>query len=559
MKSGFRPEFFQIFAAAAVLFALGAMTQIGVPGIYQDSVTPDFIVVKFLNPGALGHDTNLPLLFHRFPILFQIYHGALPYYVGLPFYALFGTGILGIRIANMAFGLLVLAGAALFLMSFRVRPWLAAVVLALLALDAGFLFSFRTQFYITMLPVAAVFASAALVEFKKDTPGKATAFWSGFLAGLACYGYFVHIAFVPALAALAYWRWRRAPALKYLIACWIGGFVIPVLPYIAAVSLWLGLSLLHSHSHLLEYMQSTTQRLRQGQGGPSSFSVFADLMFGTISAAGPTKVMLGEPIRPLFAGIKTFVLLGLPFLALLAALPQKRDVTGPVFIFGLVAGFFILVLYMNSGLGLHHAIPLLPLLYAGLALSLEQLCATLDRYGAVVRRSAVSVSFVLVGIILVSNLCCRYLTFAELSATGGVGLYSNAIVRYEEDAMREKTPVLRYFPDWGLFGSFSMVTSGMKHFIAGLSSQTAFPAAAAKEALCSGTDFEVALMDVNSKSRENRLKTWTTALEWAPPAQKVYLQDNGVPVLWSARWHASDGASCRNKATAGTRSVSSPS
>lgn len=47
-----------------------------------------------------------------FPLLIALYHGALPFWFGLPFCAVFGTGLLGVRVAHAAFALLVVAAAA---------------------------------------------------------------------------------------------------------------------------------------------------------------------------------------------------------------------------------------------------------------------------------------------------------------------------------------------------------------------------------------------------------------------------------------------------------------
>ena len=85
------------------------------------------------------------------PTIVQVYHGALPFYIGMPLYALLGTGVFGVRIANFIFGTIVIIAASIFLRAFRVRPIFVGLALTTLVLDPGFLFSFRTQFYITLL------------------------------------------------------------------------------------------------------------------------------------------------------------------------------------------------------------------------------------------------------------------------------------------------------------------------------------------------------------------------------------------------------------------------
>ena len=140
------PAAWRVFVPALILFSLGAVTNITVPGIYMDAVNPDYMVVRVLNPATSVPIWVLPgtMLFGLFPVLGQIYHGALPFYIGLPVYAVFGTGVVGVRLANLLFGLIVLAASASFLRAFRVNGYIAGFCLAALALDPEFLFSFRT-------------------------------------------------------------------------------------------------------------------------------------------------------------------------------------------------------------------------------------------------------------------------------------------------------------------------------------------------------------------------------------------------------------------------------
>src|SRR5262249_41618462 len=117
------------FLVAAIFFVINASAAIDVPGVYMDAVNPDYMVVRLLNPAAKDLAVwILPgqLVFGKLPILAQLYQGALTYYFGLPFYFLFGTDVLGIRIAEIGFGLFVLLGVWLFLRAFDVGSWIAA-------------------------------------------------------------------------------------------------------------------------------------------------------------------------------------------------------------------------------------------------------------------------------------------------------------------------------------------------------------------------------------------------------------------------------------------------
>jgi hypothetical protein len=186
--SGFGDFLFAL--PALLLFAHGALSHIDVPGMYFDAVNPDYLALKLftLTKTVPAYVPPGQLLFGKLPVLIAIYHGALPFYLGLPVYLLFGTDIVGVRIANCVFGVLVLVGMALALRAFRIRPAAAGAAMAALALDPGFVLDFRTQFYITTLPITLVFASIGLLECEGATPSRRTAFLAGGLAGLSVSG-----------------------------------------------------------------------------------------------------------------------------------------------------------------------------------------------------------------------------------------------------------------------------------------------------------------------------------------------------------------------------------
>src|SRR5882757_11455165 len=105
-----RPLFGWLFLFPAVLFVLNASVAIDVPGVYMDAVNPDYTVMRLLNPAAKDLVVWIPpgqLVFGKLPVLAQLYQGALTYYLGLPFYLLFGTDLIGIRVAEIGFGLFV--------------------------------------------------------------------------------------------------------------------------------------------------------------------------------------------------------------------------------------------------------------------------------------------------------------------------------------------------------------------------------------------------------------------------------------------------------------------
>jgi hypothetical protein len=155
----------------------------------------------------------------------------------MPIYILLGTGVVAIRIANFVFASVVLLSAGIFLRTFGVRPVFVRFTLAVLALDPGFLFSFRTQSYITLLPIAFVLLSASIVENAAAVASRRACGAAGLLLGLAVYGYFIYLFLVPAAAAHLWWKVRANSERRPQLISWFAGLVLGVSPYLIGYAL----------------------------------------------------------------------------------------------------------------------------------------------------------------------------------------------------------------------------------------------------------------------------------------------------------------------------------
>jgi hypothetical protein len=529
-------SFALVFLPAAILFCVGTVSDITVPGVYMDAVNPDYLVVRLFHPEALNTPYwSFPenVVFDRFPVLGgNFYYGALPFYLGAPVYALAGTGVVGIRVANMVFGLLVLAATAIFLRAFRVRPVIAAMTLAMLALDPGFLFSFRTQFYITLLPVAPLLLSVALAESRGAAATRRVAIWSGALAGIACYGYFIYGFLVPTVAVHAAWRWRALVNRRSLVSWWGAGFALAVSPYVIGAILALA-GFLVEYGGLREFRQYLTSDLGALDVSSSvpllqRFQSFFDMVRNTIRDVGPAGMMLQEVPPLCLPTLKTTLLVDVPVFALIGGLIRSPRLPGLPVLAGFILGFLVLVLAFGDRLWLHHAALLLPVLYAALALALEWFVAWMPpRWARIAGWGAAAV----LSPFLLTNALDRHAVFERLRATGGVGLSSDAILRFAEESLRVPSPTRMFFPDWGVFMSFVMITRGSIPF------ETDFSPEAARAALCGGQDAVVVL--VTGKPIE-RLPIWINEVGWGKPDISTYNQRDGTPVLTVGRWRAAE-------------------
>ena len=437
----------------ALLLCAGCLSDMTVPGLYMDAVNPDYMVIRVLNPATEVQSLHLPgtMLFDRFPVIGQLYHGALPFYLGLPVYALLGTGILGVRSANCVFALLVLAACGCLLRSFRVRGATACLLLSGLALDPGFLFNFRTQFYITLLPSACLFTSIGLVESTPGTPSRLKAVLAGLLAGLSVYGYFIYLFLLPVAALHAAWHWRqpRRLAWGWLAGVAVGGspYLLALLLILAATGSWQDLvAFLHGNLATLAVAPAPLKLIDRLQ-------LIASMVRMTLLDVGPSAMMLHEAVPLALPQLKIALLLGVPALGLAASLVRRPRSPGLAVMAGLLCGMAVLIAAFTTRLWLHHTAVLLPVLYMALALAIGRLCHGFGRVGAGLAVFAVGAP------LLIGNALDRQVVFFDLERTGGIGLFSDAIDRFAQDARQATTPTHAFFPDWGVFMPFAMRTA----------------------------------------------------------------------------------------------------
>ncbi|MEP6633950.1 MAG: glycosyltransferase family 39 protein, partial [Luteimonas sp.] len=207
-----RPWPGRYYAAAAALavlvFALCFGRDLTLPGLYMDSINPEYIAVKAVVDGARDDTPTLVLpgniLAGKYPVLAgSYYHGPLQFYIALPIYAAMGADIVSARVVQGLYGVLILLAMAWVARRYSIHPVVAATMLALLALDPAFTLAFKTQAYNVMWPLVWLFLAIGATESwaaRGNQPRASQLLCSGFLLGLSFFCYFVFLFFVPALA-----------------------------------------------------------------------------------------------------------------------------------------------------------------------------------------------------------------------------------------------------------------------------------------------------------------------------------------------------------------------
>jgi hypothetical protein len=517
-------------------YAVVALWQIELPGVYMDAVNPDYLVVKILNPDAQPITAWVLSANYlgdlRLPVLIALYHGSLQFWLGLPLFWLFGTDVVGLRLTHAVFALAVLASAYAVLTRAGSKPWLAALACVALALDPAFSYAFRTQSYITLAPAASLlFGLAAVMRATAPETSRRYAWWfiGGALHGIAIFGYFIYAFFLPAIA-YAVWRCRppgrRASARLAPTLTWGAGLLLGLAGY------WLGFGLIiHERHGLKGFWQFVLQQESTLGAFKSSLPIggrldHAWMMLGSIIHNWwHYTLMFRESALVPGAGAKTLLLVLLP-LSLWGYAEWKGRATPALRILAsLFVSFFAVALVFGNRLGGHHFIALLPVLYATLAL------AERDAISAGTLRT-MTLALPLVALVGL-NVAGQLIMGEKLAATRGVGLYSDAVNRLAADLNALDRKPFVYFPDWGLSMPVAFLTRGT------VGGDSIEDFAAARRRLCSGQDVALAVIDGNHRAR---IVAWQQRLHWATPAIVEYRQGDGTVVFELATFRGQTGA-----------------
>lgn len=539
---------------AVLVLAGGFARDFHLPGLYMDSINPEYMAVLALVDEARP-DTPvqvLPgnLIAGRYPVLAgSYYHGPLQYYVALPVYALLGTDLTAARVVQLAYAVLVLLAMALVLAKARVAPGFAAGALALLALDPAFVLTFKTQAYNVTWPLAWLFLGIATVEHwasRRRPPAWRESLGAGLFAGIAFFCYFVHLFFLPALAwylacQLRATGVRDGKRMAGVFALHGAGFSAGGLLYLWGYQR--AASALGGWDRFVAGFRGTVETLVAAAPEATLAGKFATT-WRSISRAlddeWVSRMVLKSHGDALLGDTKLVLVLLLP-LALLVALPflGRRSRLLELCVLG-VLGYAVLgTLVAGTRLGPYHFAVLLPLLYLGSAAGLAAAWPAL-REGSPGRRRAGAAVVGLACVALAVDSIAGHAAFsAKLRRSGGFGFFSDAVTTYAERALASPGTTAYYFPTWGLSMPFVYLTGGRER--TRLREPTPDEIRAS---VCDGTAVEVAYLVVGGGEA---FAARSAAAGGLRPALRPLHSRDGHPVIEVVRFEpeAVDAPACK--------------
>lgn len=395
------------------------------------------------------------------------YHGVMHTYFGLAFFKVFGFSVFSLRIAHAIFGFGILLISHQLLTRATGSRVFPLLVIGVLALDPAFIFAFRTQSYITLSPLFFLLLSLyslLLIRpgngvFSRSGAQRGLLIVSGFLGGWAFYGYFIYIFFVPAFIVIVVHLSRGLghSTLKMSLY-WLTGFLLGTFLY------FIGYGMLWSELGGLDEILKSASGLRI-EGNSIEWHDRPYLLFQHVvaSIAGNYQysVIFNQAAPVAYGVVKSMTMLFVIMVAVPLAAVRRQFDASLGYVLLLIASYLVILLGLASRIAPHHTIPLLPLLYIFMGISLYRAGFGLLRGVTGFPRKITRAAFALAVLFLVVlNLEHQNVFQEQLVETGGVKYYSDSLTLLAEEARHDPDPPYYVFGEWGFTGAFVFLTEG---------------------------------------------------------------------------------------------------
>lgn len=461
-------------------FALLASFDINAPGLYMDSVNPDYIAA-WLNRGGL----NIPawiypdnyIFGNKYPILNSLYGGNLTGYISALWFRIFDFGLLQVRVLHIIYSVTLLFAVLWCLKCWKINRVISCIVLLVLALTPTYLFSARTQLYLQLFPAIFFISGLSILgKWYSDTPQNFNVnrlFVAGLLFGFSAFLYFVYMIYAIAVLFVIAIEYYKKNNLLRSIGLVAFGVAVGWLPYVYAhASILLNTGLGEYIKLILSLKQSynigTSEIFSILDNSKYLFNVLSIIVSGEVI----DKLFFNGEIFPFGHGaydyqINTvkyliawlyFLLLVVPASLLfiihfvkteLVVKSEVASFTLLKFLTAIIALHLIFLCAIGSSLWAQHYVMVLPI-YALAVASLFD--ASIKACLNIKLKKILWVFLIIISFfIIVFSLLNISSTFYGLKKTAGNSMYSDVINRTANELYSADDGTVLLFPQWGLW------------------------------------------------------------------------------------------------------------
>ncbi|QBP74003.1 hypothetical protein E2K99_02780 [Herbaspirillum huttiense] len=469
-----------VFLLPLMVFATVGFHNLALPGLWMDAVNPDYQAVWMLRGKlhipAWVYPDNISLRGHTLPLLNSLYGGNPSAYAALIFFQLFGYGVLAVRALHCIFAIALLFSMGWCLMRWKVPRFFVALSLTMLAAEPGFVFAWRTQFYLQLFPLIFLFWGLGFLSKSNEAQiarkwHKSPLFYGGMLVGFAAYGYFIYTIYAAATFGGICWLTRRHPHQPAIVRLVLAGILAGFSPYIYAHFMMLVKMGGHGYVENLRALQATYGVVDTVQGGLAErvglIVSRVDLLF---SGRALDVLIHGKSDVP---GTSAMIACAIAFSIAVGGLLMKRlqrhdsaqacDAFSDTLLWILLGCFGLHLafgLVMGRPLGVQHYIMLVPLSFALLSVLYSK--AFTSNVTANARKLGRALLVVGSCSILFINFSTARKFSDHLSADGGQGLYSDVVNLAAEEIAKAPEGTVILFPQWGYWMG-ALVVSGPRY------------------------------------------------------------------------------------------------
>lgn len=466
---------------AIVIFMLISIININLPGLYMDSVNPDYLAVYLKKPQftpAWIYNDNFLAPDYRIPLLNSLYGGATPAYIGCLFWKVVGYNIFSVRILHVLYGMLLLYLFYKIIMKVTKKPSLASFCTILLAVEPTYVFAWRTQYYLQLFPLITFIPALYLISkeltdiYSNGTWDKKRIAISAMLFGFSAWGYFIFTIysasiFVMLLYVLIKKNIEKIKPLFIFCVNFLVGYSLFIYAHLSII-------INEGFANYIKVVTSLNKAYSISDGNNVSFiekvNHTTSLLAGLTGGNNISKVVFGnENLNNL--GILVGVILGILIIVSITLDYIYNDNLKTEIKLMKKMIFFIILIHTVFGIAIgnslqfQHYVMILVLLYIGGTLSALEIYNLYKNNILKINPHNFLIKF-LFPILAIFFICINMLGVIkinqELEKTGGKGSYSDVINSIGEYIYALPNNTVIAFPQWGYWMGASLLTGGTK-------------------------------------------------------------------------------------------------